>query len=399
MRKCIVSKKKPIVGVLCFDLSIASTSMMIPLAKKATGYTVKAFPIFGPPPRESLPFEYHPSQATRKGFAFNTPDGKSPEVMIRNIGWSVVQALIREADIIMLLGIQAMPAFLATVLGRFYRKPIVAVNQTMSPAIEKRRSLLIRLPKSIILRLATICVAETPITRATLCEIYKIPPDRIVDALYTGGAIDFEKILGRYSTMSKVDFRSEWEIHEEIYVVTFVGDLFFLKGVDVLIHAFAELVKTYPMSLLLIIGPDSQPVGKRDELKRQSESLGLGDHVRFLGGRSREELARLYLASDVFVLPTRKDTWSKVLVEAALAGLPLVTTEVCGSAGIMVRNGVNGFIAKVDDVQELSATLAKLADPGLRLVMGRASRKIASEYTNTAFESVGYDEAILKIIN
>ncbi len=386
--------RKPVVGILCFDLTIASTSVLSLLAKHLPEYSIKAFPLFGPPPQGELPFAYRTSHAVGKGIAFSRLDGKAPEVMLRNVGWSVVRGLVRESDVIMLMGLQALPAFLAAVLSRLYRKPLITINQTMSPSAERQRPISVRLPKSIVLKLSSVYIAQTPPTRLTLSEVYHIPRDRIVSALWDGGASDFSQVMEPFLSNDKQTLRHELHIATEGYVIAFVGTLVYLKGIDILINAFATLSEQDPESQLLIIGADGTQGGKRAELEAQVEQLGLSRRVCFLGSCSREQLARLYLASDVVVLPTRKDIWPKVLVEAGLAGLPLVTTEVCGAAGEVVRPGKNGYVVPPDNIEALTQALLDLRDPQLRQRMGQASKRIVQEYIKPADDVAGYDQAI-----
>ena len=386
--------RKPVVGVLCFDLTIASTSVLSLLARELTDYSIKAFPLFGPVPKEELPFNYRTSHAVGKGIAFSRLNGKAPEVMLRNVGWRVVRDLVRESDVVMLLGLQAMPAFLAAVASRLCRKPLITVNQTMAPSAEKKRAIVVRLPKSIVLALSTVCIAQSQPTRATLSDVYHIPLHRVVSVLWDGGACEFASVLEPLKPQDKQLLRRDLCIEAESYVITFVGTLIYLKGVDLLIRAFAKLVQDDPRSLLLVVGPDGTDGGKRTDLEAMAQKIGIADSVRFMGGTTREQLARLYVASDVFVLPTRKDTWGKVLVEAGLAGLPLITTEVCGAAGLVVRPSQNGYVVPPENVEALAQALLDLRDPELRQRMGQASRQIVQEYIKPAEDIAGYDRAI-----
>ena len=90
------------------------------------------------------------------------------------------------------------------------------------------------------------------------------------------------------------------------------------------------------------------------------------------------------------LLPTHKDCFPKVLVEAGLAGKPLVTTSACGSAGLIVQDGVNGFVIEPGDVPQLAAAMTKLFDPALRARMGASSREIVEQICRMDLEVHGY---------
>ena len=96
------------------------------------------------------------------------------------------------------------------------------------------------------------------------------------------------------------------------------------------------------------------------------------------GGLGEEELARRYVAADVFALLSRQETWGVVVNEAAASGLPLVLSERVGAAHDLLRDGENGFLVPADDVEAAADALRKLRDPELRRRMGARSRELVS---------------------
>jgi glycosyltransferase involved in cell wall biosynthesis len=90
-------------------------------------------------------------------------------------------------------------------------------------------------------------------------------------------------------------------------------------------------------------------------------------------------MRRLFAQADIFVLPTRADTFGIALLEAMASSLPVVTTDV-GALCEVVRDGVNGLIIPPADGDALALAVNRLvADPALRARMGRAGRRIAEE--------------------
>ena len=59
---------------------------------------------------------------------------------------------------------------------------------------------------------------------------------------------------------------------------------------------------------------------------------------------TKKELADWYQAADLFVMPTREDVWGLVVNEAMAYGLPVISSDMCGAASEMVKNGYNGYI-------------------------------------------------------
>lgn len=393
---------KPRVGFLCYGLSPASTTVLNSLVEEADDrFYVKAYPlVFDWGDRSDFKFLYRPTSFPGRYFTFNTVRRNAPEGTLLHLGLRVAWDLVRESDVVCHLGIQGIPAIIATILAKLARKPVVTINQTTLAKAELGRSFWVRFFKKLILKVSNVIVSQTPPTAETLSQVYHIPRSEIVHAPWDGGASEFLPVLEKVRMFPRHQLREQRGIGTEAYVILYCGTLIMYKGVDVLVRAFSSLKKAgLDEALLLVAGGDGKPPGTLSELEKLVAALDLGESVRFLGKQPWDELAKLYLLSDVFVLPTRHDMWPKVLIEAALAGLPLVTTDVCGAAGYLVRDGENGFVVRVNDDLMLSQVLMRLADPNLRSRMGKASEAIAQEYVEASrYQAKGLIEAISRAI-
>ncbi len=98
--------------------------------------------------------------------------------------------------------------------------------------------------------------------------------------------------------------------------------------------------------------------GRRDELIRLTERLGLQDKVLFLRSTNDEELAEVYAACDVFVFPAQI-TWGLAVVEAMAAAKTVVVSNRCGAAEI-IQHKVNGFVVAHAKPKELATQVEKL---------------------------------------
>lgn len=76
--------------------------------------------------------------------------------------------------------------------------------------------------------------------------------------------------------------------------------------------------------------------------------------------KSKEELWKWYKAADVLAFPTRGDVWGLVVNEALACGLPVVTTDMCVSGRELIKNGFNGYMVRVDDLEALSNSVSKI---------------------------------------
>jgi glycosyltransferase involved in cell wall biosynthesis len=160
--------------------------------------------------------------------------------------------------------------------------------------------------------------------------------------------------------------------------VLFVGWLLEAKGVRELLAAARAL----PAARFTLVGPESPPF----RASVDAELRALGERVRLLPTAPREEIFRLYREADVFVLPTWREGFPNVVVEAMAAALPVVATPV-GAIGEIVEDGRTGILVPVRDAAALEAALRRLIDdPALRAAMGAAGRARAeAEY---GFEAV-----------
>jgi glycosyltransferase involved in cell wall biosynthesis len=108
--------------------------------------------------------------------------------------------------------------------------------------------------------------------------------------------------------------------------------------------------------------------------------------VTFLGHVERDALPALYADADVAVVPSRSEPWGMALNEAALAGLPLVSTTATGAAEELIEDGVNGFRVPPDDVPALRDALRRLVDDeAFRRAAGARSRELGARFTPAAW--------------
>ncbi len=114
---------------------------------------------------------------------------------------------------------------------------------------------------------------------------------------------------------------------------------------------------------------------ERGALEQQSRSLGLQDHVVFLGGRN--DVPSLLNQADIFVLPSVQDNHPFAVMEAQVLGKALVVSDA-GGIPEMVAHGKTGLVAQAGSADELHSHLRHLlADDDHRRVLGRAARKWA----------------------
>ncbi len=147
------------------------------------------------------------------------------------------------------------------------------------------------------------------------------------------------------------------------------------KGVDLLILALPTVKKVVPNSRLVIAGQgDDTP-----RLKALAKHLNVQNDVDFVGYQSDEQLSGHYERCDVFALPSRKEGFGVVFLEAMSRGKPVVGGNHGGTPDV-VREGINGFLVEHGDVAQLASVLIRLLiSQTLRSRLGCAGFRMARE--------------------
>ena len=170
------------------------------------------------------------------------------------------------------------------------------------------------------------------------------------------------------------------ESTDERPIILSVGNLIPIKGHDLLIRAVASLAAEFPTLTLEIIGDGPE----RGRLQALAQQLHIGDRVRFLGRRSRQQVASAMQQCTLFALPSRYEGLGCVYLEAMASGKPVIG---CRGQGIeeVVEHGTNGWLVGPDDVKELRDALSTLlSNTALRrFVASQARQTILDEFTLT----------------
>ena len=158
------------------------------------------------------------------------------------------------------------------------------------------------------------------------------------------------------------------EEHSQNVIFTFVGRLSPIKRCDRIIETAIQVSDLIPAPYFLVIGDG--------ELRKSLETQGSGLPITFLGWESHTED---WLAiSDAAILLSDNEAVPLAMIEAGLAGLPVIATNV-GSMGDVVENGINGFL--VDPiVKEIATKIAALSEsPDLRKNLGERGKELARQ--------------------
>jgi glycosyltransferase involved in cell wall biosynthesis len=154
------------------------------------------------------------------------------------------------------------------------------------------------------------------------------------------------------------------------------------KYVDQVVRAFATLVGDHPDARLVVVGDGA----RRQELEELAAELGVADRVDFTGRVSNDRLVELYRQARAFVLPSTKEGFGIVYLEAWKYGLPVICADR-GAPKEIVEDGVDGFVVSHTDIDALARHMdIFLGNPDGAAAMGAAgARKVTGHYLNERF--------------
>jgi glycogen(starch) synthase len=173
------------------------------------------------------------------------------------------------------------------------------------------------------------------------------------------------------------EFRRQYAMDNE-KIILYVGRLVYEKGIQNLISAMPKILNGYHDSKLIIAGKG----GMLDELKAQANSMGLGDKVYFTGYLNAKQVQKMYKCADVAVFPSTYEPFGIVALEAMLAGVPTVVSDV-GGLNEIIEHGVNGMKSYAGNSNSIAdSVLSLLYDHKLSANISKNAKNKVKEQFN-----------------
>ena len=175
------------------------------------------------------------------------------------------------------------------------------------------------------------------------------------------------------------DFRRKYALDNE-KIILFMGRLVYEKGIQHLIAAMPKILSRYHDSKLIVAGKG----GMLDELKAQVRNLNIENKVYFTGYLDSKQVCKMYKAADVSVFPSTYEPFGIVALEAMLAGVPTVVSDV-GGLNEIVEHRVNGMKSYAGNPNSIADSILELLfNPQLcNNVVKQAKLKVKNEYNWT----------------
>ena len=249
------------------------------------------------------------------------------------------------------------------IVGWLFRvKARVAWIRTLSSQYAQNRYKVLR--KSVIYSLATNIITNSNATKNDVASFFRIPTGKIT--VLPNSVRDCSHSLK--------------EIAMDKDKLLYVGRLHSSKGINVLIHAFSQVLKKYPQLHLDIIGQGDI----LRELNELVESLGVSEKVSFLGGKDKEAVLKAYKGSYCTIIPSYSEAFGFTVIEAMSVGTCVIGANNTGIKEIIVHQET-GLLFETGDSDDLARKLEEiLLDENYRLVLAMAGYKRFLSYYETS---------------
>ena len=280
---------------------------------------------------------------------------------------------IKKSDVVHLQGIFGTPTPISLIYAFIFRKPVL-----MSPRGSFCEWCLVhgsrfkKLWMKLVMNPFGNHVAWHATSEAEKLDILKLYPNSKVYVIPNG--IDFSA-FAFVNSLTKKEYIKKYTNKElkASKIIVSMGRLHKVKGFDILIRAFSEILQTYSEAILLIAGKD---VGEKDNLKVLVKEYKLEDRVYFVGEVSGQDKIDFLGNADLFVLPSHAENFGNVYVESLAAGTPIVASR--GTPWKEVENAKCGKWVE-NSVEKTSQAILEILQKD-REEMRINARKLAKKY-------------------
>ena len=218
-------------------------------------------------------------------------------------------------------------------------------------------------------------VAFSPHERDSMQRLYYADPARI--ELVSCG-VDLET----FQPLNQEEARKRLGLNGD-KVLLYVGRIESLKGLDLLVHAAAQLETCHGVRVL-VVGGDNGKDQELDRLRRLTEELNVDDKFDFVGRVDQQELPTYYSAADVCVVPSFYESFGLAALESMACGTPVVASRV-GGLSTVIQHGSTGYLKSWRCPEAFAHSLEMIiSSKRLQDSMGAAARRRA--------EGLGWDQ-------
>lgn len=277
------------------------------------------------------------------------------------------------------------------------RHAFLAGNNTNTPIVTTEHdpfklSFLKNLFKKYTLKSVKKIITVSTENQQTLKQLYPKHQEKIA-VIHNG--IDFTWWNSQLLSFNKLDRKTIKEelfhAKEDTLIITTIAALHERKGINYAIDALKPLTEQYPNIKLVIIGNGPE----KENLQKQINKLKLTSNAILLGKQSN--IPYLLKSSDIFLLPSKREAFGLVNLEAMFCGLPVVASKVGGIPEIIAHKKT-GILVPAQNPQAITEALNQLiSNPQLRKLIGENGQRHAISTFNAHKMAKAYQEIYQEI--
>jgi glycosyltransferase involved in cell wall biosynthesis len=174
--------------------------------------------------------------------------------------------------------------------------------------------------------------------------------------------IDGTFFSDRWSAGEKAAMRAELGLPADAFVFVFVGRIVRDKGIRELVGAFTRIHREFPATRLLVVGPDESHL---DPISAADAEV-LRSHPAIVCRGFAHDVRPFMAMSDALVLPTYREGFGMVLIEAGCLGVPVIATRIPGCGEVVVEGETGLLVEPRDEASLLDGMRRLLIDDALR---------------------------------
>jgi UDP-glucose:(heptosyl)LPS alpha-1,3-glucosyltransferase len=302
--------------------------------------------------------------------------------LVQFLAWLLLNSLCRKwdraihglrFDLVISPGINCLDADLVIVHALFHRLRELAREEpadSAKPGVLRRfhrrayYALLARMERRIYADPDVFLAAVSKRTAALLKEYFHRENVAVIP-----NGVDTAQFSPSARLARRSEARLRRKLQESDFVLLLIGNDWRVKGLETVLRAVGSL---RDLPILVIAAGDDSP----DSFRELARSLGILERCRF--EPSREDVLDFYAAADLYVSPSREDSFGLPVAEAIACGLPVITSRFAGISEL-IQNGVDGFVLRdPHDEKELATLFERLfRDQEIRQHIGKAAVQTA----------------------
>jgi len=278
--------------------------------------------------------------------------------------------------------------FWAYVLGTFAARAAgvgVVVSSRRSLGFFKEDKPLYRLLERLSNAMTTSVVANSEAVRADAIRQEHLPPQKVI-VIYNG--VEPIESATEKTRVLVEDLR----LNQARPVVAVIANFIHYKGHRVFFEAWKHVVQAYPGAVAILVGEGPE----KDRWQRWVSAEGLEGSARFLG--SRRDVPQILAVTDIVAHPSLQEGFSNAILEAMVAGRPVVAAAVGGTPEA-IEDGRTGLLVPSDDSRALGdAIISLVAHPDRAREMGLAGRERAAQFFSPQRMVTSYEELYERLV-